>query len=267
MAREQENGIIQRMARKKKTNLDERYLLYVTLAVFVGIGVGYIYGAFMVPQQQQGFTEQVLMEGGTTPPPEDTVDDEHPNEIEISVDDDPALGPPQEEAAIVMIEFSDYQCPFCKEFYDESFHQLREEYIDTGMVHYVFRDFPLDSHEQAIPAAIAANCAGEQDKYWEIHDMLFERQDEWTYQNNTEQIFEEYAAELGLDLEAFRTCRESGEQKDEILNDLSQGSQYTTQYTPTFYINGEKLVGAQPLETFRTVIEREIAAEQQLLER
>lgn len=94
--------------------------------------------------------------------------------VAISNDDDPVLG--DANAAVTMVEFSDYECPFCKRFYDDTLAQIKSTYIDTGKLKLVYRDYPLSFHPGAEPAAQAANCAGEQGKYWEMHDKIFEAQ-------------------------------------------------------------------------------------------
>lgn len=95
-------------------------------------------------------------------------------QYQVSMDDDPVLG--NANAPITIIEFSDYECPFCKRFYDQTFGQIKKDYIDTGKVKFIYRDYPLSFHPGAEPAAQAANCAGEQGKYWEMHDKIFQAQ-------------------------------------------------------------------------------------------
>ncbi|NIP30380.1 MAG: thioredoxin domain-containing protein, partial [Candidatus Dadabacteria bacterium] len=95
-----------------------------------------------------------------------------PQTVKVSIDDDPIKG--DLNAPVTIVEFSDYECPFCKRNHDQVFTKLKQEYIDSGKVRYVFRDYPLGFHKKAVPAAIAANCAGEQGKYWEINDFLFQ---------------------------------------------------------------------------------------------
>ena len=98
-----------------------------------------------------------------------------PKEVVVAFDDDPIMGDPK--APVTILEFSEYQCPFCRRFHKEVLPKLNEEYISKGKVRYIFRDFPLRFHKKAIPAAISANCAGEQGKYWEMNDFLFDNPD------------------------------------------------------------------------------------------
>ncbi len=175
---------------------------------------------------------------------------QQPTRVQVSADDDPVLGDPN--APVTIIEFSDYQCPFCRRFWQQTLPLIKQNFIDTGKVKLVYRDFPLNFHQYAQKAAEAAECAGEQGKYWEYHDILFERQSEWSTQGV--QKFKDYAAELGLDLEQFSSCLDSGKYAQEVQKDYQDGVSYGVQGTPTFFINGVKIVGAQPYQTFETVI-------------
>ena len=174
----------------------------------------------------------------------------------VSSDDDPFLGSP--EAPITIIEFSDFECPFCKRFFDGTLKDIITNYVDTGKVKYVLRDFPLsDIHPDAEIAAEAANCANEQDKYWEFHDLLFQNQEDWISGNTTVE-FKKYGSSLGLNEEQFALCLESGKYVDEILMDMQDGLNAGVQGTPTFYINGVKVVGAQVYSVFKQVIDEEL---------
>jgi len=162
------------------------------------------------------------------------------------------VGPP--DAPITIIEFSDYECPFCRRWFSEVFLRLRQDYPDTVRV--VFRDFPLSSlHPNAVQAAEAANCAGDQGVYWEFHDLLFRGSD------LGEQVYLDYAAQLKLDLPQFQSCLESRKFKDEVMADYQYAAALGVRSTPTFFINGIPIIGAQPYEVFREVIEKELAGE------
>jgi protein-disulfide isomerase len=187
--------------------------------------------------------------GGETKPQE-------PERVEVSIDDDPVLG--QADAPVVIVEFSDFQCPYCKRFIEQTMPQLKREYIDTGKVKLVFRDFPLSFHQNAALAAEAAQCAYEQDSYWEMHDRIFAGQGEWSGSSEAKEIFIGYAEELGLDRARFRECLDSGRYKEEVQQDFKDGASYGVGGTPTFFINGRKLVGAQPFSAFQQVIEDEL---------
>jgi protein-disulfide isomerase len=182
--------------------------------------------------------------------------------ISVSLDDDPVKGDPN--APITIVEFSDFQCPFCARFFSETLPLIQKNYIETGKVKFVYRDFPIPSiHQNAIPAAIAAECADEQGMFWEYHDKIFENQLLWQDldKQNVVSTFEQFAKELGLDTESFNTCLESAKYLDEVQNDLNDGVSYGVTGTPGFFIGNEKIgysmvSGAQPYAAFQQVFDQ-----------
>jgi protein-disulfide isomerase len=164
------------------------------------------------------------------------------------------------DAPITIVEFSDFQCPFCQRHYEQTLPKLIENYIDTGKVRYVFKDFPLTRlHPQAVEAALAAECAGEQDAYWEMHDKLYGEQPRWSGQQNATEVFSAFADELGLDVEAFDQCMEEQRYKDNISSNFQEGVNAGVTGTPAFFIEGQFLSGAQPFEVFQRIIESLLA--------
>lgn len=170
----------------------------------------------------------------------------------VSADDDPVKG--RKDAPVTIIEFSDFECPYCASFYSQTLLQIEEEYIRTGKAKLVYRDFPLSFHQNAQKAAEAAECADEQDKFWEYHDLLFERQSEWS--NIGISKFKQYAGEIGLNTSEFNKCLDSGKMASEVKKDFQDGQSYGVSGTPAFFVNGEMLVGAQPIGVFRQVIDK-----------
>jgi protein-disulfide isomerase len=175
-----------------------------------------------------------------------------PAPVAVSADDDPVLG--DADAPIEIIEFSDFECPFCSRFYTQTMPQIVSEYIDTGKAKLVFRDFPLSFHANAQKAHEAAECAKDQDKYWEMHDTIFENQQAISVAD-----LKGHAADLGLDSEAFDSCLDSGEKAAEVAKDLADGQAAGASGTPTFFINGVKLVGAQPFSAFKQTIDAQLS--------
>ncbi len=174
----------------------------------------------------------------------------------VSEDNDAFLGP--KNAKVALVEFSDFQCPFCRRFWKETLPQLKKNFIDTGKIKFVYRDFPLDFHPSAMPAAQAAECAGEQGKFWEFHDKIFQEQDRrgtGTVQFNVSDI-KKWAAELGLGPDKFNNCLDSGKYEEEVKKDYADGSGYGVSGTPTVFVNGDPIIGAQPYEIFKAAIER-----------
>lgn len=177
----------------------------------------------------------------------------------LDVGESPFLG--NADAPITVIEFSDYQCPFCERFFSGTLSALKKEYIDSGKVRYVFRDFPLDSiHQNARKAAEAAHCAGEQGKYWEMHDALFTNQRTLMVEN-----LKGFARNLGLESEDFNECLDQGRYAKTVSDHQAAGSAVGVTGTPSFFIGktGEdgsieaiSIRGSQPIAAFRQVIDR-----------
>jgi protein-disulfide isomerase len=195
---------------------------------------------------------------GGTPSAQPTAPTTPPPVVAASSDDDPFLGPA--DAPVTIIEFSDFQCPFCLRFWNETLPQIKEEY--QGKVRFVYRDFPLVSiHEWAQKAAEAAECADDQKMFWEYHDLIFGNQDALSEQLNAEGLdevqatFKSYAADLGLDAAAFDDCLDSGKYTSEVQKDVQDGQSYGVTGTPAFFINGQLVSGAQPFANFETVID------------
>ena len=180
----------------------------------------------------------------------------------VSLDDDPLKGNPN--APFTIVEFSDFQCPFCMKFHAETLPLIEQNYINTGKVNFVYRDFPIQSiHPNAIPAALASECADEQGKFWEFHDMIFVNQKAWERQDVVQSIqtFQQYAVELNLDIESFNDCLSSGKYVDEINKDLQDGRDYGVTGTPGFFVGNEKMgfikiQGAQPYAAFQQVLDK-----------
>ena len=164
------------------------------------------------------------------------------------------------DAPVVIIEYTDFQCPYCSRHYEETFSQIKENFVDEGLVYYIFKDFPLTNiHPQAVKAAEAARCAGDQDSYLQMHGRLFAAQGEWSGQPDASEMFIGYAEELGLDSEKFRSCLESGQFEAAVMADLEEGSQLGVNGTPAFFINGHSMSGAQPFPIFEQAINQFLA--------
>lgn len=182
-----------------------------------------------------------------------------PSAVTISADGDPLLGNPA--APVTIIEFSDFQCPFCARFHTNTLPLIESEYIEKGLVNMVYRDMPLQNHANARPVHIAAECAGVQGSFWEYHDILFERQAEWRSLNHVEldAKIKDYAGELELD-SSFDSCIRSADIVQEIDGDITDARSYGVRATPTFFIGTAdkgyfKLEGAKPFEEFKNIID------------
>ena len=167
--------------------------------------------------------------------------------VEVQIEGRPYRGP--DDAPVTVVEFTDYECPFCARHFQETYLGLLSEY--EGTLKYVIRNFPLSSiHPQAQRAAEAAECAEEQGRFWEYHDLLFQRAPALAIENLTA-----YATEVGLDTERFQDCVESGRKADVVAEDLEDGLSYGVTGTPAFFINGRRVVGALSLDDFESYID------------
>ena len=156
------------------------------------------------------------------------------------------------EAPVTIVEFSDFQCPFCKNG-TETVRQVLEKY--PGKVKLVFRDFPIPNLHPAAPKAHeAARCAADQGKFWEYHDLLFEKSP-----RQAPEDLKQYATDLELDPSPFAQCLDSGKHQAEVNRDVEEGARLGVTATPTFFINGRQLVGAQPVTAFQKLIDSELA--------
>ena len=167
--------------------------------------------------------------------------------FELDLEGRPYRGP--EDAQVTIVEFADYECPFCGSHFRETLPQLLGEY--EGRIKYVVLNFPISRiHPFAQQAGEAAECAHDQGRFWEYHDMLFQNQEALDVES-----LKLYAAEVGLNTEAFNTCLDSGDKTQLVLDDIQDGLSYGVSGTPTFFINGQILVGAWPFDRFQTLID------------
>ena len=197
--------------------------------------------------------KDLLRAGRPAPPPA-------PESILLGIDDDPVKG--DQKARLVLVEFSDFQCPYCARFVRETFPQIDKDYIKTGKLKYVFRDFPITSaHKDAFKAALAAGCALDQGKYWEMHDRLFENQTAFTVYNLTQS-----AEAIGLNKETFQKCLNNNEYETEVQSDFADGTKAGVNQTPFFFLgltepNSPKvkvltvISGAKPYAVFKAAID------------
>ena len=168
------------------------------------------------------------------------------------VDDDPVLG--NKNAPLTIVEFSDFQCSFCARFRQQTFDQIKKEYVDAGKVKFVYRDFPLSSiHPMAQKAAEAAECADDQGKFWEYHDVIFEKQASLSIAS-----LKQWASELGLDTNDFNKCLDSGKYSSEVNKDSNDAQKAGGQGTPFFIVGEVPVSGAQPFAAFQQAIESQL---------
>ncbi|RPJ24320.1 MAG: DsbA family protein [Chloroflexi bacterium] len=231
------------------------YALFTVLAFAVGVLLGYVVWGY----NTQPTT--IVVQAAAPPTPEPIIYD-------IETAGSPSLGPA--DAPIVIVEFSDYQCPFCWRWYAQVYRPLLAAY--PGKIRLVYRNFPLSNHQNAFASAEAALCAGDQGAYWEYHDTLFENYLA-LYQEDQGRLldqstYNQFASGLGLNIPAFEKCMTSRKYQQFILDDMdyannlppdTSAGEAAVGGTPTFFINGHRLGGAYPLEDFKKIIDAELA--------
>jgi len=234
------------------------YALVMPLIFMIGLGFGYLLRSLLplpgsinaaaAADPQPGAEVSVRQSD-----PESANTSQQVVRYDVPVDDDPILG--SENAPITIIEFSDYECPYCRQWHSEVYSQLIDTYSDQ--IRFVYRDFPLESiHPNANSAAEAANCAHKQGVFWDYHDMLFSNE-----KGLGSTAYLEYASQLEIDQAAFQECIETDRYQAEVQADFEFAADLGVRSTPTFFINGIAVVGAQPFEIFQQVIDRELAGE------
>lgn len=166
-------------------------------------------------------------------------------------EDSDKIGNPSAKATLV--EFADYQCPACAQAHP-IVKKITEEYKDKIL--FVYRNFPLSQHANAITAAEAAKASGAQGKYWEMNDLLYKNQSQWSESKNSIEIFSGYAKNLSLDMDKFKQDVQSNKFADKIQRDKNDGNTLGVDATPTFFLNGQKLVGIPSYDELKNKIEQ-----------
>ncbi len=204
----------------------------------------------------------LLNKGSTAPAAAPSAGDNQPPVVNVDMktlsDDDPFVG--NANSKVTIVEFSDFQCPFCKAFFQQTEGQIITNYVKTGKVKFVYRDFPLSFHVNAEKAAEAANCANKQGKYWEMHDKIFQASQADGTGIAPDDLKKIAAGVSGIDTAKFNACLDSGETAAEIAKDEKDGMAVGIQGTPGFIVNGVVISGAQPYSVFQQVIEAALKA-------
>lgn len=185
----------------------------------------------------------------------------NPDSIIDRANRDRMKGP--EDAPMTIIELSDFQCPYCREFATGTYRQIDSAYVRTGRARIIYVNLPLSTHKEAFPAAEAAMCAGAQGRFWPMHDRLFATQREWNGQADAAQRFERLAQELQLDMPAYRDCTANDRTAPLIVADAMQAAEARINGTPTFILNSRNgqraLTGAVPFDQFSREIDALLA--------
>ncbi len=242
------------------------WMVLIVVAFVLGMGAGYLIWAR--PQETRAISAEKtavaalnqVSQANQSAQQAATQQAADPNQVQVPQNvkryDVPIGNSPVEGSAsapITIIEFSDYQCPFCQQWQQQVLPQIKDKYGDK--VRLVYRNFPLYSiHPEAESASEAAECAGEQKKYWEYHDLLFSGQKDLGSTTYTD-----YAQSLGLNMDSFKKCVDEHRYQSTVKADFDYASQLGVRSTPTFFINGLAVVGAQPFEVFQQIIDLELS--------
>lgn len=161
------------------------------------------------------------------------------------------------DAPVQIIEFADFECPGCAHFATVTEPDVRKRLIETGMASLTFYDFPLTQHKNSKPAHNAAACAGDQNRFWEMHDRLFGAQDQWNTQatDNPKPFFEKYAGEIGLDVKAWESCYDAKKHEGRILANLNEGEKRQVGSTPTFIVGNKSYPGSLPYDVLKAIVD------------
>jgi protein-disulfide isomerase len=226
--------------------MEKNQILTVLLTVAIVLSVVNIYGTWQIKK------EIGALPAGGAVPTAPTAPEVPSGPVDVSEADNPSIG--DADAPVTIIEFSDFECPFCGRYVTQTYPQIKKDYVDTGKVRIVFRDYPLPFHSNAQKAAEAAECADDQGKFWDMHAKLFSNQQALDVAS-----LKKYAGELALDQTEFDECLDSGKHAAEVQQDLADGSAAGVSGTPSFFVNGMLLVGAQPYSEFKKLIDAELA--------
>ena len=227
------------------------YAVLTVLAFSVGILLGYVVWGFD-PDGDRVLTAQSAAQPSGPIAEAPVTEESQFVRYDIPSEGFPSIGPAN--APITIVEFSDYQCPYCRRWHEQVYEPLLSAY--PGKIKMVYRHLPLTSiHPDAFAAAEAAMCAGDQDAYWPYHEKLF------SSEALGMQTYVQYAQDLSLDMDAFQACMTENKFKEAIEADSDFAVDLGIRSTPTFFINGLAIVGAQPLDVFKQVIDKELAGE------
>lgn len=160
------------------------------------------------------------------------------------------------DGKVMVVEFADFQCPACGAAHP-IIKQMLQEYKGKSVT-FIFRHFPLPQHANAVPASEAVEAAGEQGKFWQMYDKLFESQEDWSEKNNAVEIFSGYAKTLGLDIDKFKKSVEESKYREKILADQKDGIDIGVNSTPTFFVNGLAIKGVPPYSELKSRIDEEL---------
>lgn len=221
-------------------------LALIAAAIYFGPGAGRLPAANTTSSAPSGATAGA---NDSSAPPASS------EPVNVTAGDLPVLGDPK--AKVLVVEWGDYQCPFCERFFQQTQPALIDQYVKTGKIRFAFRDFQFLGQEST-DAGIAARCANEQGKFWQYHDKLYTEQKGENQGTFVKANLKKFAVDIGLNTSQFNNCLDSDKYKDAVEKDTAAGKDAGVSGTPTTFVNGRVVSGAQPFESFTKVIEEEL---------
>ena len=161
----------------------------------------------------------------------------------------------QDDAPLWIVEVSDFQCPYCRSWHEETYSDVVKEFVETGKARLAYINFPIPGHRNAWPAAEAAMCAAAQGHFWPMHDALFQTQQKWESLQDPSTVFDSLATSAGVDMGPYRECTSRHETRALIQADIDRARESGVNATPTFIIGDQSVSGAQPIQVFRQLID------------
>ena len=235
------------------SNSDKKHNLTLVISAIIFsawlIGMGIVIAGWLISKQISKNTVTAL------PQSSGAINQNEPVNIDIP-SDIPQLGDPN--AKVTMVEFADFQCPYCGQWQQTVFQEIKSKYIDTGKVRFVFMDFAFLGAE-SIRAAEASRCAADQNKFWEYHDYLFTKQSGENQNAYADSNLKQFAQDVKLNTSEFNTCFDSNTHSQKLQSDYDKAIEYGVQSTPTVFINGIKYEGVLPFTQYEAIIETELA--------
>lgn len=204
--------------------------------VIIGVIVGYLVGRFELNTVDFKIKDNnVKIEDHQENKDDDSGEEKADEQIEINIENKPFLG--NEEAAVILVVFGDYESPFSNKFHRDFHEDLTKDYIDSGKIKYIYKNFPLDLHKNAFQASMATYCSNDQGKYWEMHNLLITKHEELINADDVNSFLNELAKEIFLGDIAFSDCLNNHTHKSEVNKDIEEAKLLNIKNTPTIFIN------------------------------
>ncbi len=211
-------------------NKRKKQLVITLLLLFAGLALGFAFGILIIPYQetQTRNNEIIYNTAGNA------------------------------ESEVRIIEYSDYECYYCALFYKDVYEEIILPEIENNTVYYQYKDYPLETFDNNLNASFAAHCAGEQNKFWQMHDLIYKNQESWKDKENSTIVFKKFAQEIGMNIDTFEDCVSNRNPASIIQSGISDGKKLNIKTTPTVFINDQKIEGLKSANYYRDIIKNEV---------